>query len=207
MEITMRVIDQGVGIFQKIQNDFNLPDPRSALLELSKGKLTSDAKRHTGEGIFFTSRMFESFTLQSAGLAYIRERIDDTDWLIDVDDEDPGIGTAVTMVISTNADWTTSQIFRQYAGDTIRFRKTHVPIKLGRYPGEQLVSRSQAKRILARFEQFSEVLLDFDGVEDIGQPFADEIFRVFQTAHPEITLTAVRASNDVRQMIDYVTRQ
>jgi hypothetical protein len=58
MEITMRVIDQGVGIFQKIQNDFNLPDPRSALLELSKGKLTSDAKRHTGEGIFFTSRMF-----------------------------------------------------------------------------------------------------------------------------------------------------
>jgi hypothetical protein len=208
VDITMTVIDWGVGIFQKIQKDFDLPDPRSALLELSKGKLTSDAERHTGEGIFFTSRMFERFSIGSGSLVYLRARKDDSDWLIEVDDvEDRNYGTGVEMMISTNATWTTGQVFRQYMGDTVRFRRTHVPVKLGKYPGEQLVSRSQAKRILARFEQFSEIMLDFDGVEDIGQPFADEIFRVFQTAHPEIILKAIGANNDVRQMIDYVTRQ
>ena len=55
-KIYMTILDYGVGIFEKIQKDFNLPDPRSALLELSKGKLTSDEKNHAGEGIFYTSR-------------------------------------------------------------------------------------------------------------------------------------------------------
>ena len=95
-------------------------------------------------------------------------------------------------------------MFDQYQSDRILFRKTHVPIKLGNYPGEELVSRSQAKRILTRFDQFSEVLLDFDGVFDIGQAFADEIFRVFRHDHPEIELYAMNLSPDVKKMIDYV---
>jgi DNA-binding transcriptional ArsR family regulator len=51
-QISLMIIDSGVGIFNKIKKDFNLTDPRSALLELSKGKITSDKKRHSGEGIF-----------------------------------------------------------------------------------------------------------------------------------------------------------
>ena len=35
-----------------------------------------------------------------------------------------------------------------------------------------LVSRSQAKRLCHRFDNFEEVELDFDGVEEIGQGFA-----------------------------------
>ncbi len=35
-----------------------------------------------------------------------------------------------------------------------------------------------------RFERFQTVVLDFTGVEEIGQDFADEVFRVFQRAHP-----------------------
>ncbi len=201
--ITILIVDSGVGIFEKIQKDFNLPDPRSALLELSKGKLTSDKARHTGEGIFFTSRMFDVFQMGSGNLLYTRSRTDGNEWLVEADDAaDPRQGTAVRMKISTDADWTTGQIFAQYEGDHMRFRKTHVPITLGNYPGEQLVSRSQAKRILARFEEFSEVLLDFHGVEEIGQAFADEIFRVFRNEHPDITIIATRAEPNVRKMID-----
>src|SRR5258708_7030416 len=44
-KVRLLIIDRGVGIFEKIQKDFNLADPTSALLELSKGKLTSDAAR------------------------------------------------------------------------------------------------------------------------------------------------------------------
>ena len=201
--ITILIVDSGVGIFEKIQKDFNLPDPRSALLELSKGKLTSDKARHTGEGIFFTSRMFDVFQMGSGNLLYTRSRTDGNEWLIEADDvADPRRGTTVRMKISTDADWTTKRIFAQYEGDHMRFRRTHVPIKLGNYPGEQLLSRSQAKRVLTRFEEFSEVLLDFHGVEEIGQAFADEIFRVFRNAHPNIKIIAFRAEPDVQNTID-----
>jgi anti-sigma regulatory factor (Ser/Thr protein kinase) len=201
--IDILIKDSGVGIFEKIQKDFNLPDPRSALLELSKGKLTSDKARHSGEGIFFTSRMFDVFQMSSGNLCYTRSRTKDNEWLIEADDSaDRYQGTAVRMKISTDADWTTKQIFAQYEGDHMRFRRTHVPIALGNYPGEQLVSRSQAKRILTRFEEFSEVLLDFHGVEEVGQAFADEIFRVFRNAHPDIKILAIRAEPDVQKMID-----
>ena len=76
--VTMIIIDSGVGVFEKIQKDFNLADPRSALLELSKGKITSDKTRHSGEGIFFTSRMFDRFMIKSGNLLYARGRKDET---------------------------------------------------------------------------------------------------------------------------------
>ena len=76
---------------------------------------------------------------------------------------------------------------------------------LGQYPGEQLVSRSQAKRVLARFDQFTEVMLDFDSLDDIGQPFADEIFRVFPLDHPEVEIVVIKTNENVEQMIKYVS--
>ncbi len=203
--VEIRIFDSGIGIFEKIRRDFNLPDAQSALLELSKGKLTSDKTRHSGEGIFFTSRMFDEFKILSGLLYYSRTRAEGDEWLIEARDEKQFVqGTQVFMKISKGATWTTREIFNQFQGDSVRFRRTHVPIKLGKYPGEQLVSRSQAKRILARFENFSEVFLDFEGVETIGQPFADEIFRVFKNSHPEIKIITVRASDEIDKMISFV---
>ena len=57
-----------MGIFKKIQKALDLLDERHAILELAKGKLTTDPKHHTGEGIFFTSRMFDEFTILSGGV-------------------------------------------------------------------------------------------------------------------------------------------
>lgn len=203
--IRIMVDDQGVGIFNKIQHDFGLSDPRSALLELSKGKLTSDKTRHAGEGIFFTSRMFDTFSITSYDLYYSRSRTRGNEWLIESrSQESTRHGTCIWMSVSTKATWTTHDVFEQYRNDNIGFRKTHVPILLARYPGEQLVSRSQAKRILARFNDFSEVMLDFAEVATIGQPFADEIFRVFPMSNPEIGLIAINTTPEVQAMIDYV---
>ena len=81
------------------------------------------------------------------------------------------------------------------------FNKTVVPVKLAQYGDESLVSRSQAKRLLARVDRFQTVIMDFKDVETIGQSFADEIFRVFQRQHPEITLFAVNTSEEVAGMI------
>jgi anti-sigma regulatory factor (Ser/Thr protein kinase) len=201
--IRMQVIDDGIGIFKKIQDQFHLHDPRQALLELSKGRLTSDPKHHTGHGIFFTSRMFDEFTVYSGDLLYNRIRQEDNDWLVEGRDLPENVrGTWVEMTIATNASWTTRDVFDRYQDDPVGFRRTHVPIALGKYPGEQLVSRSQAKRVLARVDRFSEVLLDFQGVQDIGPAFADEIFRVFRNAHPDISIVAARANDRVTRMID-----
>jgi len=203
--VAMMIVDEGVGIFQKIQNDFGLPDARTALLELSKGKLTSDKEHHAGQGIFFTSRMFNDFFIRSGNLLYVKQRKDDNEAMIEVSDlQDAQEGTLVQMKIATNANWTTREIFDQHQGADFSFQKTLVPIKLANYPGEQLVSRSQAKRVFARFDEFTEIILDFEGVDDIGQPFADEMFRVFPLSHPEIKISPRRTNENIDSMIKYV---
>ena len=51
---------------------------------------------------------------------------------------------------------------------------------------------------------FKTVVFDFDGVDTIGQAFADEIFRVFAKEHPEINLFHLKANKEVEQMIQRV---
>jgi len=95
------------------------------------------------------------------------------------------------------------EVFDQYASGSgdYGFSRSHIPVFLARYGDENLVSRSQAKRLLNRLERFKEIVFDFQGVGLIGQAFADEIFRVFQNEHPEANLTWINASADVNQMI------
>jgi anti-sigma regulatory factor (Ser/Thr protein kinase) len=200
--IEIAIIDHGIGIFKKLKDYFGLSDPRQALLELSKGRLTSDNKKHSGQGIFFTSRMFDEFTIWSDDLSYRRIRQTDDDWLVDAEDlKKFDAGTVVHMVVATDVPWAPWDIMQKYQGNVVGFTKTHVPISLGKYPGEQLVSRSQARRVLARIDRFSEVMLDFQGVQNVGQAFADEIFRVFRNSHPDIKITAVRTNSHVSKMI------
>jgi hypothetical protein len=195
--------DDGVGIFRKIQSAMGLLDERHAVLELAKGKLTTDPRRHSGEGIFFTSRMFDSFGILSGGVYFSHEFGDPKDWVSEVD---AGMGgTAVWMKLNNHTARTTSKVFAEYStGDDFGFTKTVVPVRLAQYGDDKLISRSQAKRLLSRVELFKTVLLNFAEVEGIGQAFADEIFRVFPGQHPEIQLVYVKANSAVRRMIDRV---
>ena len=54
--------------------------------------------------------------------------------------------------------------------------------------------------------KFREIIFDFRGISFMGQGFADEVFRVFQNAHPDIKLTAVNANASVEGMIRHVKR-
>ncbi len=97
-----------------------------------------------------------------------------------------------------------AHLFEQFTGsedEDFAFNKMVVPIKLALYEGERLVSRSQGKRILNRVEKFKTVMLDFSGVDLIGQAFADEVFRVFVRQHPEIELIPVHENESIRRMI------
>ena len=204
----IQIEDSGVGIFNKIQTDFHLTDPRHALLELCKGKLTSDPSSHTGEGIFFTSRMFDTFVLWSGNLYFTRENKEGHDWLVEVTEREPVPGTTVQLTIRNNSDNTTKEVFDRFAAgsDDYGFSKTIVPVRLALYEGDKLVSRSQAKRLLTHFDRFEEVLLDFQGVTEIGQAFADEIFRIYQRDHPSVHLYTTNASISILQLIQRVQR-
>jgi len=63
------------------------------------------------------------------------------------------------------------------------------------------VSRSEAKRLLHGLDRFREVVLDFRGVEGVGQGFADEVFRVWAHAHPQTTLIPVHMNRAVEFMV------
>lgn len=201
-QLALTVIDDGIGIFHKIARALALPDERLALLELSKGKFTTDPRRHSGEGVFFTSRMFDHFRILSGGLVFSHDDVHDKDVLLDVDDM-PRVGTTVFMAIDTASPRTAKQVFDEYSSgpDDYTFAKTVVPVRLSRIGDENLISRSQAKRLLQRVDRFRHVVFDFAGVNDIGQAFADEIFRVFALAHPEVELIPVHAVPEVQQMI------
>ena len=193
--------DDGVGIFRKIQAAMNLLDERHAILELAKGKLTTDPKGHTGQGIFFTSRLLDSFDILSGGCFFTHTFGSDEDWILERPQSSDG--TAVFMKLNNHSARTDKQIFDQFSsGDDYGFTKTVVPVRLAQYGEDKLISRSQAKRLLARVELFRTVLFDFRGVEAIGQAFADEIFRVFARSHPSIELTPINANPEVQQMIN-----
>ena len=196
----MLVMDDGVGIFKKIQLALGLLDESHAIFELHKGKLTTDPQNHTGEGIFFTSRMFDSFDILSGGVFFSHQFGSPEDWLLERDRS--SAGTTVWMKLHNHTARTARKIFDQYStGDDYGFNKTVVPVKLAKYGNDQLISRSQAKRLLARVELFKKVLLDFTGVETIGPAFSDEIFRVFSNQHPEIELLPINANSQVKKVI------
>lgn len=200
------ISDGGVGIFAKIKAALDLEDERHSLLELFKGKLTTDRSRHSGEGIFFTSRAFDHFSLLS-GKLFFWHRTNHDDWLLE-DRAENHSGTHVTMRICTHSNTNMNELFDKFTSETDgmhAFSKTHVPIALAQYGDGNLVSRSQAKRVLARFDQFQEVMLDFHAVTSIGQAFADEIFRVFRLQNPAIKVAFMNANVEVMSMITRAT--
>ncbi len=195
--------DDGIGIFNKIQRELNLTDPRHAVLELAKGKLTTDPEHHSGEGIFFTSQMFDYFAIFSAEVVF-SHRIDDIgDWVFET--EENFEGTSVCMTLKNHITRTPKKIFDKYTTkDTFGFSKTFVPVRMAQYGDDRLISRSQARRMLARIDRFKTVVFDFEGVEFIGQAFADEVFRVFANKHPEIKIIPLSYNAAVQDMIQHV---
>ena len=198
---TVVVRDRGVGIFAKLARDRGLSDPRHAILELGKGKLTTDPQRHSGQGIFFTSRLMDRFAIRSGRLSFRHVRPEE-DWLTE-ELGDPVEGTTVEMTLRRESDVSLQAVFDRFARpeeDDYAFSRTHVPVVLAQFD-ELLVSRSQAKRVLSRIEQFKEVAFDFKGIDFVGQAFADEIFRVFVNAHPEVDVRHRNAGPRVLGMI------
>ena len=194
--VTVR--DDGVGVFRRVCEDFGYATPHDAIVQLEKGRPTSDPSRHSGEGLFFSSKAVSRFRLESQGTA----------WIVDNQVGDSGIapsevrrGTRVQLEVVPGHVPRLEQMFAAYTDpESLRFTRTRSTIKLAGL-GKLLVSRSEAKRLVARLADFQHVTLDFSGVEVVGQGFCDEVFRVFVRAHPAVTLEPVGMNDAVAFMV------
>lgn len=202
-EVTILIADNGIGVFKKIADAMGLEEKSFAILELAKGKFTTDPASHTGEGVFFSSKVVDEFAIFSEDLVFLGPTSATPPYL----DRRKTFqtGTSVLLCIYNSHKETSKDVFDRFteAPESYGFTKTIVPVRLLEYGDERplVVSRSQAKRLMVRFDRFENIILDFSGIDEIGQGFADELFRVFPSQHPNTTLTPINCSDQVMQMI------
>ena len=204
--IYVQILDDGVGIFKKIKKNYNLKNENEAIFELKKGKITSDPENHSGEGIFFSSKVVDYFLIDSYNKNFYSGN-KDYFYHFEHNKKENIKGTLVYFIIDKNTNRTTKEVFDSYTDDDYVFNKTEITVHLAEeYLGEHLISRSIARRILSNIEKFKVIFLDFNGVKTIGQAFADEIFRVFRNKHKEITILPINMNEEVKFMIKRVDK-
>ncbi len=195
-QVIFKIIDYGIGIFANVVKKIKLGDEHEAAEHILKGKQTTFPERHSGQGIFFTSKVADQFIIDSHKAKLV----------IDNQEKDVGLGerrnitgTHVTFIILKKSKRVLKAVFDQFANDDFDFDRTHVIVNLKSTNG--LVSRSQAKRLLLGLEKYSLINLDFSKVKEIGQAFIDEVFRVFQNQHTQIQINVLNANPAVLFMI------
>lgn len=199
--VQLLVSDDGIGVFDKICSAFQLEDPQHAMLELSKGRLTSAPDAHTGRGLFFSSQLADVFDIHANNTAYQRRAWESAGWR--KGRALPRQGSSIYMAIALNTTRTLDGVMAAWStqGDGIEFDQTRVQLRLLVSEGQALDSRAAARRVGARLTTFKRAEIDFDGVADVGHGFTDELFRVFARAHPQVELVALNASPRIEALV------
>ena len=196
--LTVEIVDDGIGVFRRIREEWSLPDDLASIAELSKGKRTTFPERHSGEGIFFTSKAVDHFELASGGY---RWRVDNTRRDMAVGESTTRRGTLVRFDVDTSVDRSLAAVFAPYTNVDTEFDRSEIVVHLLE-AGAAFLSRSEAKRLAAGLDQFRVVTLDFRGVEDVGQGFVDELFRVWSREHPNTRFVPINMNEGVRFMVE-----
>jgi excisionase family DNA binding protein len=194
---TFEVRDYGVGAFLKLREGLRLASDFEAVQELSKGKRTTDRLRHTGEGIFFTSKAVDLFRLTSSGVR----------WTVDNLRHDVALGmvtltegTSAVCQVDPQTERTLPGVFKEFTEDHA-FVRTRPVVKLFEI-GTVFVSRSEARRLLDGLDaDFDAIEVDFAGVTDVGQGFVDELLRVWPASHPGKTVIPANMNAAVEFMV------
>ena len=195
------VADFGVGAFENVRRRLSLEDHIAAIQEISKGKTTTDPTRHTGEGLFFSSKAADWFVLSSNGWKWVVDNVRD-DQTIGM--SDIRTGTVVRFEIDPRTERELRRIFGAFTNeDNETFDKSRTVVRLFEYD-VPFVSRSEAKRLARNLDKFREVIVDFKSIDEVGQGFADELFRVWQNGHPSTKLVPINMNAVVQLMVNRV---
>ena len=195
--LAFQVADNGEGAFTHLRKGLGLEDDFEAIATLTKGKQTTWRERHSGEGIFFTSKMNDIFKITANGKAWTVDNVRD--------DQSVGIagdttGTRVYGQVDPNTTRTSSEVFARFIDDDYAFTRTRPSVKLASL-GLRFASRSEARRLMAGLGEFTEIDIDFAGVSEVGQGFIDEVFRVWANNHPDKALNPINMNAAVEFMV------
>ena len=196
------IADNGMGIFNNIRNYVKKEKNEDISLEesatlLFAGKFTTAESMHSGEGIFFTSHLMDSFMIVSESVVFSRDNFSDLNFESHTFDDQ---STTVIMELDNNSKKTTREIFNRFSDIDEGFIKTQIPIA-HIFSCAGPVSRSEARRLGELIVKFKEIELDFINVEEVGQAFVHELFIVWQRNNPDVKLTVSNACDDVDFMI------
>jgi len=197
----MLISDDGVGVFNQLAQRAGLPDAQRAALELAKGRLTTLPECHGGRGLFFVARMVDAMNLQSDGQV-LQWRGHAESVQFSSHPLKRG-GTTVFVSLRLDTELRPTDTYTAYGSEEapLDFSRTKVPLRLLTDNGMTLDSRAQARWVVSRLELFATAELDFEGVEDVGPSFIDEVFRVYAQAHPEVSLKPSKASGRVEKLL------
>lgn len=204
MHLQILVSDDGCGLFNRVEQAFQIDDPQLAMLELSKGKLSSQPDRHCGQGLFYIARLADMFDLHANRHAFQHRGWGNPGW--HAGRPLPHTGTSAFVAIALDSVRTLDEVMRAHSasGTGYRLEQTQVALKLLTADHVGLESRAQARRVTARLGEFRRARLDFSGISDIGPAFADELFRVFARSHPEVELQPISMAPRVAAMLEAV---
>lgn len=194
--VSLDVEDAGIGACESVRSRLGLESPLHALQHLTKGKVTTDPQRHTGEGLFFSSKALDTFELTANGLTWIVDNHVDDQALLEAP-LTPGTRIVGRLAVPTQRSL--QALFERFTTDFV-FDRSRTVVRLFEH-GVRFVSRSEAKRLSEGLERFREVELDFHGVDGVGQGFVDELLRVWARAHPATRLLPVRMNAAVEFMV------
>jgi len=199
--LILEVIDDGEGIFDRLAHENELPDRMEALQQLTKGKLTTHPEEHTGEGLFLLSKIADFFEVESGGLR----------WMVDNEIDDVGVssahvrlGTRVRFEIDIGTNASLESVFAE-SSVAFELARRRVVVKLFE-TGNHFLSRSEAKKLLEGLGRFRQVVVDFKGVEAVGQGFVDEMFRVWTSRHLNTRLHPVNMAAPIAFIVEHARR-
>ena len=210
LETRVLIRDDGIGIFKNIQRFMKESKNETITLGecvslLFAGKFTTAKQYHTGEGIFFTSHIMDEFVIYSDDNFFTRNNFTSSQ----IEDEtlhsfmNMDKGTVVRMTLNNNTKKVLSEVFDTFAPVDEGFIKTTIPIA-HMFSAGNPVSRSEARRLLESISAFTDINLDFTGVEELGQGFAHELFVLGKQKYPYINLKTTNTCKTVEDMIKRV---
>lgn len=196
--IAFEVEDDGIGALKRMRESRGLARDFDAIGEIAKGRQTTDPTHHSGLGIYLSSRLADRFVLSSGHLVWTTdlERNDAAvGWL-----DDERNGTLVRSEVLGSTARTLHQVSADLVDpEVVSSRRSRIRVDL--FSGEGFISRTQAKTLATRLEMFDQVELDFTDVKEIGQGFADELFRVWKSQHPGTRLVPINANPAILAVI------
>ena len=164
--------DNGIGIFENLNNSLILEDIQVAAIEIAKGRITTDPQNHGGDELMTVIHLFDKVAIDASGIS-LSFYNKNNEWTVTRSSQQ--IGTRIHLEIKLNSRRTCQEVFRKIfdqAGKIVR-----IPVNLVRSKNEQVNSRIQAQSLLHNLKDLTEIEFDFQNIDFIGPAFADELVR------------------------------